>query len=200
MHRAPDGIQRALEDYPRGFRRLEMWAENAIQLYKETQLAFLPGSPVRGPGEWRCSGTCDELAQGCSVAAAPGPARRPGGGPGLLTSSSSQETMGDVSGTFLPTLPSGCFGSSHETPQHPLAASDLSQVPRGLAPACSLSLLSRGHFSAHDGEQSLGGGGEQFPGGLGRLLCSLGLCVLICKTDRFSIGFPYFFLHLLFFF
>lgn len=34
----------------------------------------------------------------------------------------SQETMGDVLGTFLPTLPSGCFGFSRETPQHPPAA------------------------------------------------------------------------------
>lgn len=117
MHRAPDGIQRALEDYPRGFRRLEMWAENAIQLYKETQLAFLPGSPVRGPGEWRCSGTCDELAQGCSVAAAPGPARRPGGGPGLLTSSSHRRRWVTSRGHFCPPCPVGALAP----PMRPLS-------------------------------------------------------------------------------
>lgn len=112
----------------------------------------------------------------------------------------SQETMGDVLGTFLPTLPNGCFGSSHETPRRPLASCDMSQVPQGLAPAWSRSLLYGGHFSAHDGEQSLEGCRERFLGGLSRLLCPLGLCVPICKMDRFSIGFPYFFLHLLLFF
>lgn len=32
MKRARDRIQRALENYPRGFRRSEMWAENEIQI------------------------------------------------------------------------------------------------------------------------------------------------------------------------
>lgn len=30
MKRAREGIQRALENYPRGFRRSDMWAENEI--------------------------------------------------------------------------------------------------------------------------------------------------------------------------
>ena len=87
MHRAPAGIRRALENYPRGSGGWKC-GRKVRPSYKETQLAFLPRSSVRGPGEWPCSGTCDELARGCSGAAAPGPARRPGGGPGLLPSCS----------------------------------------------------------------------------------------------------------------
>ena len=55
-------------------------------------------------------------------------------------------------------------------------------------------------FQLMMGSRALGGRGERFLGGLGKLICPLGLCVLICKTDRFSIGFLYFFLHLLFFY
>ena len=47
MKRARDRIQRALENYPRGFRRSEMWAENEIQIKKKKQqktwLAHPPG-------------------------------------------------------------------------------------------------------------------------------------------------------------
>lgn len=121
MHRAPGGIQRALENYPRGFRRSEMWAENAIQLHKETQPALPPGSPVRSPGERRCLGTCEELAQGCSVAAAPGPARCPGGGPGLLTSSSHRRRWVTSWGHFCPPCPMGALAP----PMRPLSAHSL---------------------------------------------------------------------------
>lgn len=70
MKRAPDGIQRALEKYPRGFRRSELWAENEIQL-KKTPAAPPPGSL----GASGCLGGAllpadfEELVPGGSVAA-----------------------------------------------------------------------------------------------------------------------------------
>lgn len=48
VKRARDGIQRALEKNPRGFRRSELWAENEIQLEK-TPAAAAPGA--WGPAE-----------------------------------------------------------------------------------------------------------------------------------------------------
>ena len=198
MHRAPDGIQRALENYPRGFWRSEMWAESAIQLYKESQLALPPGSPVRSPG----SGDAWVPVKSSPRAAPRLLPQSPPGAPVEALASSALPLTGDcgwrLGGTsahpaqwVLRLLP--------RDPQHPLASCDTSQVPRGLAPARSRSLLYGGHFSAHDGEQSLEGRGERFLGGLSRLLCPLGLFVPICKMDRFSIGSPYFFLHLLLF-
>lgn len=52
MKHARDGIQRALENYPRGFQRSAMWAEDEMQLLKKAQLAHPPGRPGRPLLPW----------------------------------------------------------------------------------------------------------------------------------------------------